>query len=309
MKHYPDVQAALEDAQRLAGGMTYKWAAAGLDAGGGKAVIAVPPELDPQLRAGLLRRYGALIHRHRGLFLTGPDSGTTAADMDLIAQTAEPYVFCRTRAAGGLGDPAPFTALGVFTAMQAAAEQLFGDDSLAGKRVLVQGVGSVGRELLRLLGQAEAEISFTDVNQAAVRHARDELGLLFVPPGEVYDAPCDIFAPCALGAVLNAETIPRLRCRAVVGAANNQLATPQDAARLGERQILYAPDFVANSGGAIACILIETRGRSRAEAEQQVVQSVKSNLLQIFQVATSEAITTDAAACRLAERRLAGDQH
>jgi leucine dehydrogenase len=306
MKPYPNLEAAVEDAQRLAAGMSHKWAAAGLDAGGGKAVIAVPPHLDPDARTQLLSRYGALIHQLRGLFLTGPDSGTTSQDMDLIGEQAGPYVFCRTPAAGGSGDPGVFTALGVLAAIQTTAEQLFGGPSLAGKRVMVQGVGSVGRELLRLLDQAGAEILFSDVNQAAIRHFRDELGLDFVPPDEVYEVPCHIFSPCALGAVLNQETIPRLRCRAVVGSANNQLATPEDGVRLQERGILYAPDFVANSGGAIAAPGIETQGWSRAEAEERLVAAIKSNLVQIFELAAVEEITPDAAARRLAERRLAG---
>lgn len=306
MKGYPDVRAALGDAQRLASGMTYKWAAAGIDGGGGKAVIAVPPDLGLQTRTDLLRRYGTFLHQLGGLFLTGPDLGTTSADMDIIAETAAPYVFCRTPAAGGSGNPATFTALGVFTAIQVAAERLFGDASLQGKRVLVQGVGSVGRELVERLRQTGAELLFSDVNETAIQHFQDELSLQFIPADEVYDTPCHIFAPCAIGGVLNEETIPRLRCRGVVGGANNQLADPEDAARLRERQILYAPDFVANSGGAIAAIGIETRGWSRTEAEERVVQSVKSNLFQIFELATAEEITTDAAARRFAEKRLVG---
>jgi leucine dehydrogenase len=305
MKEYPHVQAALQDAQRLAKGMSYKWAAAGLDAGGGKAVMAIPPDLDLPARTDLLRRYGAFIHQLRGLFLTGPDLGTTSEDMDIIAENAAPYVFCRTLAAGGSGNPGPFTALGVFTAIQVAVDQLFGDASLQGKQVLVQGVGSVGGELIQLLRQAGAEISFSDVDEATIHHFRDQLGMRFVPPDEVYDIHCDIFAPCALGGVLNEKTIPRLRCRAVVGGANNQLATSEDAVRLRERQILYAPDFVTNSGGAIAAIGIETGGWSPADARERVAQLIKRNLSEILELATSQEITPDTAAQRIADRRLA----
>ena len=148
MKPYPSLQAALQDALRLAAGMTYKWAAAGFEAGGGKAVIAIPDDLDQEARGELLRRYGAFVHNHKGLFLTGPDLGTSSEDMDIIAETGEPYVFARTPGAGGAGNPGPFTALGVFTSIQVVVERLFGDAALVGKRIAIQGVGSVGRELI-----------------------------------------------------------------------------------------------------------------------------------------------------------------
>lgn len=306
MKPYPNPQAALQDALRLAGGMTYKWAAAGFEAGGGKAVIAISEGLNPEARVELLRRYGSFVHNHRGLFLTGPDLGTSSEDMDIIAETGSPYVFARTPAAGGAGNPGPFTALGVFTSIQVTAERLFGDSTLVGKRVLIQGVGSVGRELIKLVHQAGAEVLFSDVDEAAAAHICNELGLQCLVPDEVYDSPCDIFAPCAVGSVLNEKTIPRLRCRAVIGAANNQLANPEDALRLRERGILYAPDFIANSGGAIAIIGMETRGWSRKEAEAKVTQTIKDNLSQIFELAETERVDTDEAARRLADHRLAG---
>ncbi len=309
MKPYPNVQAALLDALRLAGGMTYKWAAAGFDAGGGKAVIAIPADLDPQERVKLLRRYGSFVRKHKGLFLTGPDLGTSSADMDIIAETGDPYIFARTPAGGGAGNPGPFTALGVFASMQVIANRLFDDSTLGGKRVLVQGVGSVGRELIELLRQAGSEVLFSDVEETTIGDFRDGLGLQFVPADQVYDGPCDIFAPCALGGILNEKTIPRLRCRAVAGAANNQLAHPEDAERLRDRGILYAPDFISNSGGAIAIIGMETRGWSREQAKEKVTQTIKTNLSQIFELGETEGITTDEAARRLAEKRLAETEH
>ncbi len=305
MKAYPTLHAALQDALRLAAGMTYKWAAAGFEAGGGKAVIATPDDLDVEARRELLRRYGAFVHNHKGLFLTGPDLGTSSEDMDIIAETGEPYVFARTPGAGGAGNPGPFTALGVFTSIQVVVERLFGDSTLVGKRIIIQGVGSVGRELIELLRKAGAEVLFSDVDEAAVAHFCDEVGLHCFLPDQVYESPCDIFAPCAVGGVLNEKTIPRLRCRAVAGAANNQLATPEDALRLRERGILYAPDFIANSGGAIAIIGMETRGWSRKEAEDKVTDTIKDNLSQVFELAETESVDTDEAARRLADRRLA----
>ena len=304
MKPYPDLSAAIIDAQRLAEGMTFKWAAAGIEGGGGKAVIAVPPDLTPEARTSLLRRYGALVQKHRGLFITGPDLGTSSEDMDIVAEKALGYVLGRTETAGGGGSPATFTARGVFTAMQITAKHLFEDGLLAGKKVVMQGVGHVGEELIPLLRQDGAEIAFTDVNEAAVAHFRDELGLQFISPDKIYDTPCDIFAPCAVGGVLNQETIPRLRCRAVVGAANNQLAEAEDALRLQERDILYAPDFVINAGGAIGLIAIETRNYSPDAAMQHVIDLIGDNMSQIFALTAAKGITTDEAARRLAERRL-----
>ena len=165
--------------------------------------------------------------------------------------------------------------------------------------------GQTKSDPLELLRKAGAEVLFSDVDEAAVEHFCNEVGLQCFLPDEVYEIPCDIFAPCAVGGVLNEKTIPRLRCRAVVGAANNQLATPEDALRLRERGILYATDFIANSGGAIAIIGMETRGWSRKKAEQKVTETIKDNLSQVLELAETESLDTDEAARRLAEQRLA----
>jgi len=304
MKSYPDVPAALKDALRLAAGMSYKFATPGMPFGGAKAVIAVPPDLDPQARPALLRRFGSLVHQLGGLFYTGPDVGTSSEDMDIIAETGAPYIFARTPAAGGAGSPGPFTALGVFTGIQAACEHLFGEASLKGRRVLVQGTGSVGGALIGHLRAAGAEVMFSEVDEGAIRRFHDEIGLKFVPPEAVYSTECDIFAPCALGGVLNANTIPQLKCRGVAGGANNQFAGPEDAERLRKRGILYAPDYVINVGGAMAIIGMETQGWTQERAEKEVVESVRRALRQIFDMAAKERMTTDAAACRVAEERL-----
>jgi leucine dehydrogenase len=306
MKSYPDVRAALQDALRLAEGMTYKFAGPGLPYGGGKAVIALPDGFDPQARLPLLRRYGAHVHQLGGLFSTGPDVGTSSPDMDIIAETGAPYIFGRTPAAGGSGSSGPSTALGVFAGIQVACEHVFGDPSLEGRRVLVQGTGSVGGSLIERLRAAGAEVSFSEVDEGAIQRFRDELGLEFVPPEAVYAADCDVFAPCALGGILDASTIPQLRCRAVVGGANNQLAGPEDAERLRARRILYAPDYVANVGGAMAILGLETQGWTREQAEREVAESVRRALHQVFGLAAEEGITTEAAARRMAERRLSG---
>lgn len=304
MKPYASVQAALQDAMRLAAGMTYKFATPGMPFGGGKAVIAIPADFEAQSRPALLRRYGALIHQLGGLFSTGPDVGTSPADMDIIAETGAPYIFARTPAAGGAGDPGPFTARGVFAGIEETCEHLFGDMSLVGRRVLVQGAGDVGAKLINYLCDAGATVAYSEVDEGAIRKVRDDLGLEFVPPEAVYTTECDIFAPCALGGVLNADTIPQLKCRAVVGGANNQFATQEDAERLRARVILYAPDYVVNVGGAMAITSMEMKGWSQERAEREVVESVRRALKQIFEVASKQGITTDAAARQLAENRL-----
>jgi leucine dehydrogenase len=307
MKPYPDLPAALQDALRLSEAMTYKFAIPGIPFGGGKAVIAIPPNFDPQSRPALLKRYGALIHQLGGLFYTGPDVGTSSADMDIIAETGAPYVFARTPAAGGAGSSGPATALGVFTGIQVACEHLFGEASLKDRRVLVQGVGSVGGALIEHLRAAGAEVTFSEVDEGAIRHFRDELGLQYVPAEAAYTTECEVFAPCALGGVLNANTIPQLQCWAVAGGANNQLASPEDAESLRARGILYAPDYVVNVGGAMAILGLETQGWTQERAEKEVAESVRRALRQIFELSAAERITTEAAARRIAEERLSAE--
>jgi leucine dehydrogenase len=304
MKFYPDLEAAVEDALRLAEGMTYKFAAADFPFGGGKAVLAVPPELAPQARADLLRRYGELIARLGGLFQTGPDVGTSAEDMDIIAETGTPYVFSRTPAAGGSGDPSPWTALGVLTGIQVVCEQVFGAPSPSGRRVLIRGAGHVGAKLAGLLHEAGAEVLVSDINATTARKLSEDLGVEAVQPDAVYDTQCDIFAPCALGGVLNAATIPRLRCQGVAGAANNQLATPSDAETLRRRGILYAPDFIINQGGAVAVSGMESRGWTPEEARRRIEEGIAGGLRGVFGMAEEEGVTTAEAALRIARQRL-----
>lgn len=304
MKPYPDIDAAVEDAFRLSEGMTYKFATPGLPFGGGKAVIMVPSTLDPGQRPGLLRRYGEAVNELGGRFLTGPDVGTSPRDMDVIAETAGDHVFCRTAEAGGAGDPGPYTALGTFIAIQAVCERV--SIPLDGASVVVQGAGDVGGPLIERLVDAGAAVAFSDVRDAVVRRYRDEMGVDFVPPEDAATTPCDVFAPCALGGGLDADSIPRLRCRAVAGSANNQLAGPADAERLQQRGILYAPDFVANVGGAMAMPGIEALGWTEEQAAEEVRNYVGRTLREVFETAATEQISTDAAARRMAEVRLAG---
>lgn len=304
MTSYRDIQAALRDALRLSEGMTFKFAASGMPFGGAKAVIAIPSDLDRQSRAALLQRYGALVKQLGGLFRTGPDVGTTPADMDIIASTGAPYIMSRTLAAGGAGDPGPFTARGVFAGIKLVCGRLFGEESVERRTVLVQGAGDVGGSLIGLLREAGADVLFSEVNDGLIHTYRDRLGLRYVSPAAVYSTECDIFSPCALGGALNGDTIPRLECRAVAGSANNQLEKQGDAEHLRARGILYAPDYVINAGGVIAVLGLELQGWTRDKADREVVDNIRRNLDQIFESAAADGITTEAAARKIADCRL-----
>ncbi len=304
MQSYRDLGSALGDALRLAEGMTYKYAVPGMARGGGKAVIHLTRRLNPDERAGLLHRYGELLQRLGGYFQTGPDVGTSPDDMNVIAETGAPYVFCRTPAAGGAGSSGPLTALTVFAGIEVACEHLFGDRSLEGRVVLVQGVGDVGGNLIPHLRAAGARVIFSDVDETLIRRYQQEQGLEFVAGEEVYTTPCDIYSPCALGGVLNAGTIPLLECRAVAGGANNQIDGAGMIEALRDKGILYLPDFVVNVGGAMGITGIEAMGWTREEARKRVVDSVRDALRRILALASRKNITTEAAARRIAEMRL-----
>ena len=296
MKTYVEPGDVLADAMRLASAMTLKMAAVDMPFGGGKAVLAVPDLLDDEARRGLLLRYADLVASLRGTFHTGPDVNTTVADMDVIGERC-PYVFCRSEERGGSGDPGPHTARGVFHGIRASVRHVFGTDSLEGRVVLVQGLGSVGAPLAAELAAAGARVLVSDVAPRRVA------GTEPVPAEEVIGTECDVYAPCALGGTLNAETIPRLRCRIVAGSANNQLAEPEDAERLREAGILYAPDFVINAGGVLNALGSEHLGWTREQIEERLAQ-IGDTLEEIYSKAEAEAITTEAAAERLARSRL-----
>lgn len=303
MMGYPELRAAIEDALRLSSAMTVKFGAIGFAWGGAKTVIFAPPGLAGAARAGLLRRYGGILRQLNGLCYNGPDIGTSMADMLTIAERGSPYVFCRPIEAGGSGDPGLSTALGVFHSVKAAARELFGTDALVGRRVLVQGAGDVGAPLIALLHEAGARTLVSDVDAARVERMRAEYGAEPVPSETVYDTDCDIFAPCAVGGILNQDTIGRLRCRAVAGSANNQLRTHEDAEQLRARDILYAPDFICNAGGVLGAIGAEANGWAREEAQQRIATMIPETLRDIFAIARHEGKTTEDVAQRLAATR------
>jgi leucine dehydrogenase len=303
---YPSEDAAVTDLLRLAEGMTYKAAVAGLDQGGGKAVIIGDPAT--QKTEALIRTYGRFVDSLGGRYITAEDVGTTQADMDLIRRETR-YVTGVSEALGGSGDPSAATAYGLFWAMKAVLFLSSQTKSLAGQHVVVAGVGKVGTNLVRHLVEERARVTVADVNGAAVERVQREFGVQAVPADEAHLQACDIYSPCGLGAILNARTIPELRCWGVVGAANNQLTDPACAELLAERGVLYAPDFVVNGGGIIN--IAEERGpggynRERAYAN---VQRVYDTTLAVFDLAKQEGLTTAAAAEQLARRRMAELAH
>lgn len=298
---FPDEGAALVDVCRLAKGMTYKHAAAGLDQGGGKAVIIGDPA---ELRSDeLILAYARFIDGLGGRYVTAEDVGTTQADMDLI-RTVTPHVTGVSESLGGSGDPSPATALGVLWAMRAVATRLWGDRSLARRHVAISGVGKVGAALADHLHAAGVRLTIADVRPAAAEAVAARTGATVVPVAEIHRVPCDLYAPCALGATLNETTIPQLECAAVAGCANNQLATDDDAVRIDRSGVLYAPDYVVNAGGVIN--IAEERheeGYDRERAHARIA-TVYDTTLRILDLAAAERIPTALAADRYAEARI-----
>jgi leucine dehydrogenase len=302
---YPTPADALEDVLRLSEAMTWKQAAADTPYGGGKAVLAVPriPAPGSPERRALLRRYAALVESLHGTYVTAPDMNTGEADMDLIGERTA-HVLGRSAANGGAGDPGAATARGVFHGIEASVSHAYGSEGLAGRTVLVQGLGSVGARLCEHLAEAGAIMSVADVNEARSAALADELGGTVVPADAAIGAPCDVFAPCATGKVLSGSTIPLLRCRVVAGAANNQLGVPEDGERLREAGILYAPDFVINAGGVIHLAGYETLGWDESTMAKRL-EAIGDTLLEVYEAAERDGISTAAAADRIARARVA----
>lgn len=291
---------AIEDAIRLARGMTYKNAAAGLNLGGGKTVIIGDPLKDKNEE--MFRAFGRFIQGLNGRYITAEDVGTTVADMDLIHEETD-YVTGISPAFGSSGNPSPVTAYGVYRGMKAAAMEAFGSDSLEGKRISVQGVGNVAYHLCRHLHEEGAQLIVTDINKEAVNRVVEEFGAIAVNIDEIYSQDVDIFAPCALGAIINDETIPQLKAKVVAGAANNQLKETKHGDTLHELGIVYAPDYVINAGGVIN-VADELNGYNRERAMKRV-ETVYDNIAKVMNISRTQGIPTYLAADRLAEERIA----
>jgi len=303
MKPYGEPGHALLDGLRLSGAMTAKNAVAGLPLGGGKAVLAVPEVPEDDRRRELFLRYGDLVRSLGGTYITACDMNTSERDMDVVGERC-PYVFGRSVACGGSGSSAPATATGVFHGIRASVAYAFGSSDLEGRTVLVQGIGSVGRTLAGLLAQAGARLLVTDVYRVRADEAAEALGAETVAPEDAVRTVCDVFSPNATGAILSSETIPELRCRIVAGAANNQLARPEDAELFGPLGILYAPDYVISAGGIIHLASLELFGEDDAKRDERLL-GVGDTLTEVFEAAAAEGLSTGAAAERIVERRVA----
>lgn len=298
---YNNEMEALHDVLRLSRGMTYKAAVAGLNLGGGKAVII--GDSRKHKTEALLRRFGKFVNSLGGKYITAEDVGMSSKDMEYIYMETK-HVSGLPESMGGSGDPSPVTAYGVYLSMKASAKERWGSDSLSGKKVAVQGTGNVGMNLVKYLTEEGAKVYITDINEERLKAVASQYKAEVVGGDEIYDLDVDIYAPCALGATINDETLGRLKCSIICGAANNQLADEKVHGEAVIRKgILYAPDFVVNAGGLIN-VCSELTGYKRQRAMEQA-ENIYNTTLNIFKISKAEGIPTYQAANRIAEKRLA----
>jgi leucine dehydrogenase len=296
---YESEEKAMWDALRLSRAMTYKSAAADLPLGGGKAVIIADSHADKT--EAMLRAFGRFVDTLGGRYLTTTDVGTTGRDLEYVKQETD-YVLGLPTTAGGSGDTSVMTGLGIYMGMKACAREAWGSDSLTGKTVAMQGFGKVATHTAHHLIKENARLVVTDVYLDALDRAK-ELGIEVVGPDAIYDVDCDIFSPCALGGVLNIDTIPQLKCQVIVGGANNQLMTDADGEELDRRGILYGPDYIVNSGGIIN-VEAELGSEYNPERAREKTERIYDIIGQVIAISKREEIPTSKAADRLAEDRL-----
>lgn len=298
---YESEEHALTDVLRLSRGMTYKAAVAGLNLGGGKAVIIGDPKRDKN--ENLFRSFGRFVHSLGGRYITAEDVNTGVDEMEWVRMETE-FVTGIRRVHGGSGDPSPITAYGVFHGMKAAMEWATGSDSLDGATVAMQGVGQVGYYLLQHLIPAGVKVIAADINERNIaRVQKDYPQIEFVNPDKIYDVPCDVFAPCALGGMVNSDTIPRLKCKVIAGSANNVLLHDHaDSAQLESRKIVYVPDFVISSGGLIN-VANELVGYDRKHV-LQITEGVGKTVKKILSISKEENCTSTEASFKLAKNRI-----
>jgi leucine dehydrogenase len=298
---YKNEMEALTDALRLSRGMTYKSAVAGLNLGGGKAVII--GDSKTQKSEALMRRFGKFVNSLAGKYITAEDVGISTKDMEYIKMETD-FVTGIPENMGGSGDPSPVTAYGVYLAMKASSKEKWGNDSLSGKKIVVQGIGHVGESLVTYLVKEGAKVYINDINEERLKAVSKETGAEVIAADKLYDLDMDIYAPCALGATVNTDTLNRLKCAIICGSANNQLADENVHGKMViEKGILYAPDFVVNAGGIIN-VYYELEGYNRERALAHA-EKIYQTTLNIFKVAKEQNIPTYMAANRIAEKRIA----
>jgi len=304
--HYDDSRAAVRDVLRLSRAMTFKSAVAGLPLGGGKGLILAPDPLSPVrrgLRADALRDFGKTVEALDGAYITAEDVGTSARDMEIIASTTS-HVTGLSRKRGGSGDPSPWTALGVEVAIRVCCERTFGSPSLERRTIAIAGLGNVGARVAKLCADGGAKLLVTDIDRAK-RSIADDLGARWIEPDDALGSAADVYVPCALGGILDHESVLRLGAPIVAGAANNQLADDDVAELLSERDVLWAPDFVVNAGGIInISVELEPGGYDPRRARGQV-RGIGDTLRRIFDDAHATGASPLAAAMALAAERLA----
>ncbi|MDX1570640.1 MAG: Glu/Leu/Phe/Val dehydrogenase dimerization domain-containing protein [Xanthomonadales bacterium] len=297
---YKTEQEALDDVLRLSRGMTYKAAVAGLNLGGGKSVIIGDPAQDKS--EALFRSLGRFVDSLNGRYITAEDVGIDVNDMEYVFQETDNVVGVH-QVHGGSGDPSPFTAFGTLQGIKASLRYKFDSEDIGKYSYVVQGVGHVGFELVKLLRNEDAKVFVTDINEEAVRRCVDDLGAEPIGLDEVYEIDADVFSPSALGGVVNQETIPKFKYSIVCGSANNQLADDECGSELDRRGILYAPDYAVNAGGLMN-VSIEFEGYNRERAKR-MMRTIYYNVSQIFRIAERDEIPTWKAADRMAEERIA----
>jgi leucine dehydrogenase len=300
MVNYGSMEDALRDAMRLSKAMTYKCAAAEEDKGGGKAVIWGDPKKDKN--EAFLRAFGRFIEMLNGRFVTGADLNITAMDGSIMGRESR-YILAKPREEGSSGSTGPITAFGIYVGLKACAKFIWGNENLQGKKIAVQGLGAVGEPLLGYLKKGGLEVMATDMNEETLQRLQPQYGFKRVKPEAIYEVECDIFCPCAIGSILNDQTIPKLKCKIVAGSANNQLEDEERHSRmLQERSILYAPDYIINAGGVIQ-VIDEIQGYN-PERVKMKTERVYGRLLHIFEMAKKEGILPLEAANRYAESRI-----
>jgi leucine dehydrogenase len=292
----------MRDALRLSRAMTYKSAVADLPLGGGKGVIMLPGPIDARTRRAALRDFGDTVDELRGKYVTAEDVGTSAKDMETIAERTK-HVTGLSRKRGGSGDPSPWTALGVEAAIRASLERKLGSADPKGRTVVVNGLGHVGAALAKLLAKAGAKLVIADIDRSKKQLA-EQLGARWVTPAKALTVSADVFAPCALGGILDHESVPALQVPIVAGAANNQLADDAIADLLAERGILWTPDFVANAGGIINISVELSRGGYDPDRARTKVVGIGDTLRHIYDLAAHHGDTPFSSALALAQRRI-----
>jgi leucine dehydrogenase len=296
---YKNEAEALNDVLRLSRGMTFKNAVAGLNLGGGKAVIIGDPAKDKS--EALFRAFGRFVNSLNGRYITAEDVGIDVNDMEYVFRETE-FVTGVHQVHGGSGDPSPFTAYGTLQGLMAALSRKFGNEDVGKYTYAVQGAGHVGTEFIKLLREQNAKVFVTDINKESVQRCVDELGCEAVGPEEIYDVAADVYSPCALGGTVNEQTLPRLKCKIICGAANNQLATDEIGDEVEKRGMLYAPDYAVNAGGVMN-VSLEIDGYNRERA-MRMMRTIYYNVGRIFQISERDGIPSYKAADRMAEERI-----